>query len=175
MWVWVCGGRAGEQCVGRCAEKRELRRGAELGVLHCCCSLRRQLTTLACRPPLLPARRRWQCSNAGCLQLYQRHSNSIDVSRKVCGACRAPLTFLGKFRPNGTPAKPRQPSKFALFVKENAAEIKAQLPAGTPHKEVMQRVAGMYQAARKQAQGGGAGSGASGSEGAATSVVDLTQ
>ncbi|EFN54886.1 hypothetical protein CHLNCDRAFT_13364, partial [Chlorella variabilis] len=37
---------------------------------------------------------RWQCTNSGCLQEYGRHSNSIDVAKKVCGACRSPLAFL---------------------------------------------------------------------------------
>lgn len=75
-------------------------------------------------PPHPPTPRRWQCSNSGCLQTYGRHSNSIDVAKKVCGACRAPLTFLGRFRPDGTPAKPRaaSPNKYAQFVKENHAE-----------------------------------------------------
>lgn len=50
-------------------------------------------------PPLLC---RWQCSNGTCLQEYGRHSNSIDVTKKVCGACRSPLVFLGKFKPDGT-------------------------------------------------------------------------
>lgn len=50
------------------------------------------------------------------------------------------------------PAKQRAPSKFAEFVRDNAAAIKAQLPAGTPHKEVMQRVAGMYAASKQQQQ-----------------------
>lgn len=155
---------------------------------------------------------RWQCSNGTCLQEYGRHSNSIDVKKKVCGACRSPLVFLGKFKPDGTvrregsrlgnfwaplcgaahaeqhkravqvagisagwhhlllsarscptcslrslppslqPAKQRKTSKFAEFVKENAAAIKAQLPAGTPQKEVMQRVASMYSEAKQQRQ-----------------------
>ena len=68
------------------------------------------------------ARCRWQCSNQGCLQEYGRHSNSIDVSKKVCGACRAPLTFLGRFRADGSPAKRRAPSKYCEFVKENMAQ-----------------------------------------------------
>ena len=40
----------------------------------------------------------------------------------MCGACRAPLTFLGKFRPDGTPAKPRTANKMAQFVKEHMAQ-----------------------------------------------------
>ncbi len=76
------------------------------------------------------APRRWQCSNSGCLQTYGRHSNSIDVTKKVCGACRAPLTFLGRFRPDGTPAKQRaaSPNKYAQFVKENHADGERHVP-----------------------------------------------
>jgi hypothetical protein len=46
------------------------------------------------------------------------------VAKKVCGACRCPLTFLGRFKPDGTPAKQRAggTSKYMEFVKENHAE-----------------------------------------------------
>ena len=53
-------------------------------------------------PAAAPLLCRWQCSNGTCLQEYGRHSNSIDVTKKVCGACRSPLVFLGKFKPDGT-------------------------------------------------------------------------
>ncbi|BDA48577.1 probable HMG box-containing protein C19G7.04 at C-terminar half [Coccomyxa sp. Obi] len=64
----------------------------------------------------------WQCENPECApiaaafhvveldwcaQVYRRHSKSIDVARQACGRCRARLSFLGKFRPDGTPAKAR--------------------------------------------------------------------
>jgi predicted SprT family Zn-dependent metalloprotease len=35
---------------------------------------------------------RWQCG--GCSQVYGRHSNSIDVGKKVCGQCRGMLQFM---------------------------------------------------------------------------------
>ena len=80
--------------------------------------------TTCCPPPAAHAffKRRWQCSNGECLQTYGRHSNSIDVARKVCGACRAPLAFLGKFKPDGSPAKQRAAgppgsNKFMEFAK----------------------------------------------------------
>ena len=60
--------------------------------------------------------------------------------------------LLAVHLPSLQPAKQRAPSKFAEFVKENAAAIKAQLPAGTPQKEVMERVAGMWAAAKQQQQ-----------------------
>ena len=204
------------------------------------CTPRRCVTPRPVLPPRLP--HRWQCSNGECLQEYGRHSNSIDVKKKVCGACRSPLLFLGKFKPDGTvrrqrggrlreeegqsmparqrlasrreeqyrlrstlarapfpggvamtlnpsclpppppppicapqhPPHPPAPHQFAEFVKDNAAAIKAQLPAGTPHKEVMQRVAGMYAAAKQaqQAQQGGAGSGSQATAATAISLLD---
>lgn len=157
-WERACAGR---RCGGPAL------RGARL--LRCCCAPWICPQPRPCAPgPCNP--RRWQCSNAACLQVYQRHSNSIDIAKKVCGACRAPLAFLGKFKPDGTPAKARAPSAFAQFVKDNVAEIKRQLPAGTPHKEAMRRVADLYKAA---AQGGGGGG--PGSESSATQqLVDLT-
>lgn len=114
---------------------------------------------------------RWQCSNSGCLQTYGRHSNSIDVAKKVCGACRAPLTFLGRFRPDGTPAKPRaaSPNKYAQFVKENHAEVKAQLPAGTPQAEVMRKLSERYAALRCEGRAASSGAEASDSAGATAS------
>lgn len=54
-----------------------------------------------------------------CLQEYGRHSNSIDVDRKACGACRGRLAFLGRFKPDGSPAKPRAPSAYSQFTSEN--------------------------------------------------------
>ncbi|KAL4452046.1 hypothetical protein ABPG75_007708 [Micractinium tetrahymenae] len=114
---------------------------------------------------------RWQCSNRGCLQSYGRHSNSIDVTKKVCGACRAPLTFLGRFRPDGTPAKQRaaSPNKYAQFVKENHAEVKAQLPAGTPQAEVMKKLSERYAALRREAGATTSSAGATDSVGATAS------
>ena len=91
-------------------------------VASACCVLADAAGSLRPCSPACPPHRRWQCSNGGCLQSYGRHSNSIDVAKKVCGACRAPLTFLGKFRPDGTPAKPRAANKMAQFVKEHMAK-----------------------------------------------------
>ena len=44
------------------------------------------------------------------------------MARKVCGACRSPLAFLGKFKPDGSPAKQRAAgppgsNKFMQFAK----------------------------------------------------------
>ena len=80
----------------------------------------------------------WQCD--GCSQIYGRHSNSIDVGKKVCGVCKGRLSFLGRFDRNGTPAKRRQPTAFNIFVKENfAATMKARGP-GTASSDVMKEL-----------------------------------
>ncbi|CAL8463557.1 g3091 [Coccomyxa elongata] len=79
----------------------------------------------------------WQCENPECAQVYRRHSKSIDVARQACGHCRARLSFLGKFRPDGTPAKARTPSAFSAFVRDNFADVRAACPSGTPHQAVM--------------------------------------
>lgn len=52
-----------------------------------------------------------------CGKVYGRHSNSLDVSKKCCGLCRARLEALGRFNADGTPAKGRAPSAYSLFVK----------------------------------------------------------
>lgn len=108
----------GQPVVRRCGMHCQL----TPAVASACCVLADAAGSLRPCSPACPPHRRWQCSNGGCLQSYGRHSNSIDVAKKVCGACRAPLTFLGKFRPDGTPAKPRAANKMAQFVKEHMAK-----------------------------------------------------
>lgn len=84
---------------------------------------------------------RWQCDS--CNQMYGRHSNSIDVSKKVCGECRGRLIFLGKFKKDGDglPVKQqRAPSTYNQFVKENFAFVKSQCDDDTPVKEVMKKL-----------------------------------
>ncbi|KAL3138893.1 hypothetical protein ABBQ32_005716 [Trebouxia sp. C0010 RCD-2024] len=81
---------------------------------------------------------RWQCSNPECLQMYQRHSNSIDPTKHVCSSCRGQLQALGRFNRHGMPAKARAPSQYSLFIKENFASHKKSCAPGTPHKEIMQ-------------------------------------
>jgi hypothetical protein len=112
------------------------------------------------------------------LQEYGRHSNSIDVSKKVCGRCRAPLTFLGRFKPDSTPVKPRSAaaSQFTGFVKENYAEARRQLPAGTPQKDVMRHLSARYQEQKRTQQdaagaGGGTATAADGSTASAATLA----
>ena len=68
--------------------------------------------------------------------MYARHSNSIDCARQACGRCASALAFLGRFAPDGTPAKRRAPTAFSAFVKDRFAGVKAHMP-GTPHQEVL--------------------------------------
>ena len=43
--------------------------------------------------------------STSCDWVYGRRSNSIDVTKKMCEACRPPIAYLGKFNKDGTPAK----------------------------------------------------------------------
>ena len=62
--------------------------------------------------------------------MVKRHSKSIDTTKKVCGACKGTLAFLGRFNQDGTLAKQREPSQFSLFVKDNFGAVKQSLPPG---------------------------------------------
>lgn len=86
---------------------------------------------------------RWQCTV--CLQEIGRHSKSIDVNRKVCGSCRGPLQYLGKFARDGSPSKRRQESEYSKFVQATFSSVKTQL--GNPnatHSDVMKRIASLW-------------------------------
>ncbi|CAH1268589.1 GCNA [Branchiostoma lanceolatum] len=73
----------------------------------------------------------YQCTECG--YKLGRHSKSLDVERQVCGYCRGRFQLVNK---DGTPAKTRAPSKFALFVKERYGSLKKE-NTGVPHREVM--------------------------------------
>ena len=90
---------------------------------------------------------RWQCTV--CLQEIGRHSKSIDISKKVCGSCRGPLQYLGKFARDGSPSKKRQESEYSRFIQANFSSVKAQL--GNPHvtnSDVMKKIAGLWKEKR---------------------------
>eukprot|EP00466_Bigelowiella_natans_P004204 jgi/Bigna1/57311/fgenesh1_pm.9_\ len=86
---------------------------------------------------------RWKCENPSCGNEFGRHSDSLDVTKKVCGRCRGSLIKIGRFNKDGTPYKPKKPNKFALFVKENINKVRRQNP-GTPHRDIMKLVAAKY-------------------------------
>lgn len=92
----------------------------------------------------------WQCT--GCRQNYGRHSNSIDVSKKVCGVCKGKLEYLGKFDRGGTPAKTRQPSAYNLYIKENFAAAMNERGPGAQAGDVMRELNARWKAQRGIAQ-----------------------
>ena len=53
-----------------------------------------------------------------------RHSKSINTDKYCCAYCKGQLILLPTINKDGTPATPRTPNKFALFVKENYASTK---------------------------------------------------
>jgi len=103
---------------------------------------------------------RWQC--AECSKEYGRHSNSIDVTRQVCGVCKGKLVSLGKFKPDGTPAAARKASVYSQYVAANFASVRRELGANPEHAEVMKAVAGRWRAEQQAALPGGATTGARG-------------
>jgi predicted SprT family Zn-dependent metalloprotease len=89
----------------------------------------------------------YQCS--GCNQTYGRHSNSIDVSKKVCGVCRGKLIFLGKFERGGSPAKTRKPTAFNLFIKDNFSAAMKERGPGAVASEVMKDLTAKWKSAHR--------------------------
>jgi len=99
-------------------------------------------------------------SVCSCGKLYLRHKRSIDTNRHVCSRCQGRLLFLGKFSRDGrligggaagaaagssaTPGGGGGGNAFTVYVKTHFAAIKRGLPTGTPHKEVMTRLAAQY-------------------------------
>ena len=57
------------------------------------------------------------------------------------GALEQPL---GKFNADGTKAEEKKATAFSLFVKEHFGSVKERLPAGTPHKLVMQELSARW-------------------------------
>lgn len=58
------------------------------------------------------------------------HEFSFNCSR---------LELLPRMNKDGTPAKPRAPSKFSLFVKANYRKVKTNEP-GSSHQEIMKEL-----------------------------------
>lgn len=61
-----------------------------------------------------------------------RHSKSLDTQKFVCALCTGQLILL-------TPVKPRAPTPFATFVKENYGNVRQEL-VGQSHAEVMRKL-----------------------------------
>ncbi|XP_048032800.1 germ cell nuclear acidic protein [Megalobrama amblycephala] len=72
----------------------------------------------------------YQCNR--CKNTIGRHSKSLDTTKFVCALCTGQLVLL-------TPSKPRAPTPFANFVKENYSSARQEL-AGQSHGEVMRKL-----------------------------------
>ncbi|XP_043113991.1 acidic repeat-containing protein [Puntigrus tetrazona] len=72
----------------------------------------------------------YQCNR--CKNTIGRHSKSLDTTKFVCALCTGRLVLL-------TPSKPRAPTPFAAFVKENYGSARQEL-AGQSHAEVMRKL-----------------------------------
>lgn len=72
----------------------------------------------------------YQCTR--CQNTIGRHSKSLDTQRFVCALCTGQLVLM-------TPSKPRAPTAFASFVKENYGSARKEL-AGQSHAEVMRKL-----------------------------------
>lgn len=72
----------------------------------------------------------YQCNR--CKNTIGRHSKSLDTTKFVCALCTGQLVLL-------TPSKPRAPTPFATFVKENYGSTKQEL-TGQSHAEIMRKL-----------------------------------
>nr|XP_022323637.1 HMG box-containing protein C19G7.04-like [Crassostrea virginica]XP_022323638.1 HMG box-containing protein C19G7.04-like [Crassostrea virginica]XP_022323639.1 HMG box-containing protein C19G7.04-like [Crassostrea virginica]XP_022323640.1 HMG box-containing protein C19G7.04-like [Crassostrea virginica] len=83
----------------------------------------------------------YQCKKCG--YSIGRHSKSLDTSRKVCGFCHGEFALIDNrqlSRGSGsTPATPRTPNKFAMYVKENYGSMKEQ-EKDLKHGDIMKRL-----------------------------------
>ena len=93
---------------------------------------------------------RYGCETCG--SELARHSKSLDVERQCCAICHGRLRFLGTFNKDGTPAKTREPSAFARFVKDHYAAIKREM-ASAAHKELMAELGRRFREDRVQGTG----------------------
>lgn len=84
----------------------------------------------------------YQCTR--CQNTIGRHSKSLDTQRFVCALCTGQLVLL-------TPSKPRAPTPFANFVKENYGSVRQEL-AGQSHAEVMRKLSADFASKTKLSQ-----------------------
>ncbi|XP_030595397.1 germ cell nuclear acidic protein [Archocentrus centrarchus] len=84
----------------------------------------------------------YQCTR--CQNTIGRHSKSLDTQRFVCARCTGQFVLL-------TPSKPRAPTPFANFVKENYASVRQEL-AGQSHAEVMRKLSADFASKTKLSQ-----------------------
>ncbi|KAK2849306.1 hypothetical protein Q5P01_009140 [Channa striata] len=84
----------------------------------------------------------YQCTR--CQNTIGRHSKSLDTQRFVCALCTGQLVLL-------TPSKPRAPTPFANFVKENYGTVRQEL-AGQSHADVMRKLSADFASKTKLSQ-----------------------
>ncbi|XP_075959896.1 germ cell nuclear acidic protein [Anarhichas minor] len=84
----------------------------------------------------------YQCTR--CQNTIGRHSKSLDTQRFACALCKGQLVLL-------TSAKPRAPTPFANFVKENYGTVRLEL-TGQSHGEVMRKLSADFASKTKLSQ-----------------------
>ncbi|KAK7922902.1 hypothetical protein WMY93_009804 [Mugilogobius chulae] len=84
----------------------------------------------------------YQCVR--CQNTIGRHSKSLDTERFACALCMGKLVLLN-------PSKPRTPTPFANFVKENYGSVRQEL-AGQSHAEVMRKLSADFALKTKLSQ-----------------------
>ncbi|XP_052431245.1 germ cell nuclear acidic protein isoform X3 [Carassius gibelio] len=84
----------------------------------------------------------YQCNR--CKNTIGRHSKSLDTTKFVCALCTGQLVLL-------TPSKPRAPTAFASFVKENYGSVRQDL-AGQSHAEVMRKLSADFSSKTRLSQ-----------------------
>uniref|UniRef100_A0A8C1RDN0 Germ cell nuclear acidic peptidase n=1 Tax=Cyprinus carpio TaxID=7962 RepID=A0A8C1RDN0_CYPCA len=84
----------------------------------------------------------YQCNR--CKNTIGRHSKSLDTTKFVCALCTGQLVLL-------TPSKPRAPTPFATFVKENYSSARQEL-AGQSHAEVMRKLSADFSSKTRLSQ-----------------------
>ena len=83
-----------------------------------------------------------------CDATFKRHSKSIDVAKKVCGACRGRLVYEGCLNREGALAAARPATPYNKFVSEHFAE--ARKACGTP-SEALKLVSRMWSQKKRNA------------------------
>jgi len=93
----------------------------------------------------------WQCSNEECAAEYKRHSKSIDPKKQSCGKCKSRLLQTLPVPRAGLTAKSEGLNKegqteYQRFVKSQFTVVRADLPLGSPMKNVMKELGARYRA-----------------------------
>ncbi|XP_056132612.1 germ cell nuclear acidic protein [Lampris incognitus] len=84
----------------------------------------------------------YECSR--CKNTIGRHSKSLDTERFMCAFCTGRFVLL-------TPSKPRAPTPFAIFVKENYGSTRQEL-VGQSHADVMRKLSADFTTKTKLSQ-----------------------